>query len=91
MEFWKSVFSKFGDQSWGRIAASALLLTGLAWITRLILQMTNPDQYDKLTAVAIFLGALITSVSALYGISKGLDTVQKIKGAGDDTANKDSK
>lgn len=80
MSFWKDAFSGSNVASWGRVAAAFLLVLGSAWVTRLILLIKGPEQYDKLGAVGIFLGVLITSVSALYGISKGLDVYKDIKG-----------
>jgi hypothetical protein len=91
MEFWKSTFSKEGCQSWGRVAASYLLVLGSAWITRLIMLVVGPEQFDKLGAIGVFLGVLIGSVSTLYGISKGLDTYQKVKGVTEEACPTDKK
>ena len=79
MSFWKDVFSPNNNQSWGRVAATVALLFGMAWITRLVLLITGPEQYEKLGNLSIFIGAAVGLVSALYGISKGLDTWKAIK------------
>ena len=83
MGFWKAVFSPKNEQSWGRVAAALTLVVGLAWITRLVLLISGPEQYEKLGSVGIFLGVVVGSVATLYGISKGLDTIKAVKGAGD--------
>lgn len=83
MGFWKDVHSPKNTQSWGRVSASLALVFGLAWITRLVLLITGPEQYEKLGSLSVFIGAVVGMVSALYGISKGLDTLKSIKGGGD--------
>lgn len=80
MSFWKDVFSPSNAQSWGRVAATIALLFGLSWITRLVLLVTGPAEFEKLGNVSIFIGAVTGLVSALYGISKGLDALKSIKG-----------
>lgn len=84
MSFWKDVFSASNNQSWGRVAAAIALIFGIAWITRLVMLINGPEQYEKLGNVAIFIGAVTGLVSALYGISKGLDVIKEVKGSGND-------
>ena len=79
MDFWKKVFGSTGEESWGRVAAGLVVVFGITWITRFVMLISSPADFDKLGHIGVFMGAVTAFASALYGISKGLDVLKDKK------------
>lgn len=62
--------------SYGRLGSLIALLFSCTWITILVLRAKD---FSGLPQLAIFLGACVAFISALYGLSKGADVIETIK------------